>query len=190
MFRRYRRWVMVPRFRGHGSRPFVVRPVPGFGFRERNGSAAGYSSPRYRRTDPVAPPRGLPIAAGERARSVCRPRSRCAGRARAEYGARSRRTRDRLGPCKTVILGLHQPFRLWPGEKRPQTLSMIFGLDSAHASSATRNAQSSSPSLPSGTRSFSASRICWNSCSCLMQLAFALVVESLADKVDPDMVLR
>ena len=59
---------MVPRFRGHGFRPFVVRPVPGSCIRERSGSAAGYSSPRYTRTGLVVPPRALPIAAGGRVR--------------------------------------------------------------------------------------------------------------------------
>jgi putative transposase len=34
--------LMVPRFGGHGFRPFVVRPVPGSYIRERSGSAAGY----------------------------------------------------------------------------------------------------------------------------------------------------
>ena len=37
--------VMVPRFGGHGFRPFVVRPVPGCCIRVRSGSADGYSSP-------------------------------------------------------------------------------------------------------------------------------------------------
>ena len=60
--------LMIPRFGGHGFRPFVVRPVPGSCIRERNGSAAGYSSPRYRRTGLAVPPRGLPIVAGGRAR--------------------------------------------------------------------------------------------------------------------------
>jgi len=60
--------MMVPRFRGHGFRPFVVRPVPGFCIRERSGSFAGYSSPRYTRTDRVWHPRGSPIAAGGRVR--------------------------------------------------------------------------------------------------------------------------
>lgn len=60
--------LMFPRFRGHGFRPFVVRPVPGSCIRGRSGSAADYSSPRYTRTDRVWHHRGLPIAAGGRVR--------------------------------------------------------------------------------------------------------------------------
>ncbi|CAM3250791.1 hypothetical protein SPAN111604_13265 [Sphingomonas antarctica] len=60
--------LMVPRFRGHGFRPFVVRPVPGSDIRERSGSAAGYSSPRYTRRDRVWHPRGSTIAVGGQVR--------------------------------------------------------------------------------------------------------------------------
>ena len=69
---RHSRWtfhfVIVPRFGEHGFGPFVVRPVPEFYNRERNGSAADHGSPRYTRTDRVWHPRGSPIAAGERVR--------------------------------------------------------------------------------------------------------------------------
>lgn len=60
--------MMIPRFRGHGFRPFVVRPVPGSCIRVRNGSAVDYGSPRYKRTGHVWPLRGSTIAVGGRAR--------------------------------------------------------------------------------------------------------------------------
>jgi hypothetical protein len=60
--------VMVPRFGGHGFRPLAVRPVRGSYSRGRSECAADYNSPRYRRTGRHGPARGLPIAAGERAR--------------------------------------------------------------------------------------------------------------------------
>lgn len=66
--------LIIPRFVGHGFRPFVVRPVLGFYIRERSGFASGYTSPRYRRRGLVKHPRALPlpIAAGGRVRpSVC-----------------------------------------------------------------------------------------------------------------------
>jgi putative transposase len=60
--------MMVPRFRGHGFRPFVARPVPGSCIRGRSGSGADYNSPRYTRTGPVVPARALPIFSGGRVR--------------------------------------------------------------------------------------------------------------------------
>ena len=42
---------MIPRFHGHGFKPFLARSVPRLCSPGRSGSVAGYSSPRYTRID-------------------------------------------------------------------------------------------------------------------------------------------